>query len=1729
MIIKTRLEDWLRGHAADILESAVDPQRRIAYVVPKSGGRGQKLRAEAEQGEFQLRLVKSIPATPDGRPDFERLATVAFVDASAVERCQDALQQQGSQAVVVSREHFEPDTLLLGRNQYSGNTGKTTDESARRDGPPRDLPPAYAAGPKLVWNGPNHATLVDALRFHATRTGASGGITYVEDGHERFESYAELLAGAKRVLHGLQKLGLKKGDPLPLQITDRQQHFHVVWGCFLGGIIPVTIAIPNRYDAENPVFRKLLGVWKLLGGKHVLASAVNVEPLKKLMPADAVVFDAAALDLSQEGAEADIGPSDVVFYQLTSGSTGTPKCIPETHAAIIAQIKFSTVDVGYDPADRTLNWLPFDHVVPMLTFHMKDTYLGCHAFQAPTAEILAEPMKWLDLMEKHRINYSWSPNFGYKLAATAINRAQAERGGVARKWDLTGLKKLMNAGEQVTEIVCSDFLRLTGLSPAVMQPAFGMAEVATCMTYANDYGSGYGTSIHRVRKSSLQDVIEEADADTPDSECLSLVDLGPPSPGVEIRITKGATRDVLGEGQIGHLQIRGPSVMPGYVRNPEANAESFVGEGWFDSGDLGFIVRGRLTLSGRAKEMIIVRGANFYAYEIEDSVSELPGCRPAWVAATSIYSESTGTEAVLIFFVPDPQVVPEVALANLKHGYLAPKLREVVASIHSRVASAFGVNPEYVVPVTESGFNKTTSGKIQRGAFKKEFLSGVHADVCTTLKRGLQQDPQCVPDWFCETAWQRREVGCDGNADGRMDGASATFVVEPSGQLAAKLSAETSGADGLASKLSRGESRVVLVATPAAVAGAKSVHASLLKIGRAVAQAEHEVELYVVTSRAVRVRPDDKLDADYLVATAGVSGLLKALSAESPRLKKAVQIDADDASADALATVLSREFGCHSSDQEIAIRGGERFARRYVPVGASIAAEVAGCESAASYVRPNAAYVVTGGLGGIGREVVKQILEVEGTSVLVVGRRPDGQRALSELGWTGDNPRVAYAAVDLGVDYAALERAIQSHLARRQQPLAGVFHLAGHYDRKPIVDLDDKSFAESVRAKVQGSLHLHRALKALAAPGTRPTFLHFGSVTSVFAGQGLAAYSAACGFQEVFADFQQTDGVDSRVFVWSIWEDTGVAARDRTLGFAPWVLPIRKPQGLSVLKTLLDSTNRRAVCIGVNARHPDFARVVSEGSDVDFASLCVFHTPAECLDVARLRDANPKPQISNLKSEISDLKSQISNLKFVCLPKMPTTSSGTIDREKLTSSTIKVLTAVDRAGPRNDVEAKLCGIWQEVLGCRDVGREDNFFNVGGDSLSWMSMVAQCNSAFGLSLRAMQILEHVTIAELAAHIGTQQSTARPGTSAGSAPKPDAARASKILLTLKTGSEPASLPVFLFPTVAGTTACYTEMLSYVDARRPMVGLIDPYLTGDKQSRLLPFEQWMERYADAIQSRQPHGPYTLMSYSQGSTWLWGTAEHLLQRGEQIEHCLLLDPFYPGWNKLANAHDFMASWFASRYWPVPKKLIWRVTRLKTRLSGWGWGCPMKTERDRELSLAQTYHKYTQILENLWLFLVYMELDTGVRVLEDFRELKNYPKDQYDDAVDFVCRKCAEKLEGKVEVDYLKDVIYSLSYGLLRAQTYKPFVMPATTRVTVLAPERNGLSLSQETHLVDYVAPGMLKEINVPLEKFDKRRHVTGRLKGDYYQVENHCRCMHDRGYIARCVELLKELAIAK
>ena len=312
----------------------------------------------------------------------------------------------------------------------------------------------------------------------------------------------------------------------------------------------------------------------------------------------------------------------------------------------------------------------------------------------------------------------------------------------------------MNAGEQVTLPVVRGFLESVerfGVPQHAMQPSFGMAEACTCMTFCNDFSVEGGAKFFT--KASLGGVLDPASSEDPHT--INFIDLGPPVPGIEIRITD-AENEVVCERKIGRFQIRGPVITPGYLHNHKANAEAFVGDEWFNSGDLGFIHEGRLFLTGREKEMIIIRSANFYCYEIEDIVNAMDEVIPTFQAACPINYPDTGTEGLAILYTPKPE-------REGHHYELIPKIRK-------EVTERLGVTPSYIIPLTEKTFPKTTSGKIQRSKLSKALIGGDFDAELRNIDLYLSNE-NTMPDWFSNRTWALRKV------DIQRDSLTGTVVI----------------------------------------------------------------------------------------------------------------------------------------------------------------------------------------------------------------------------------------------------------------------------------------------------------------------------------------------------------------------------------------------------------------------------------------------------------------------------------------------------------------------------------------------------------------------------------------------------------------------------------------------------------------------------------------------------------------------------------------------------------------------------------------------------------------------------------------------------------------------------------------------------------------------------------------------------------------------------------------
>ncbi|MFG1622798.1 amino acid adenylation domain-containing protein [Kribbella sp. NPDC049227] len=575
--------------------------------------------------------------------------------------------------------------------------------------------PAISTGPALMIPAGYPRDLPSALLRAARDFGGAGVVEIGPDGRETKLDFPTLLELAARILAGLRANGVRAGDPAVVHCTEPVGFFAAFWACTLGGIRPLLMAPSPEGDRSEEGRERLRKLTDLLGWTVLIgrpSDLPNDLGLPVLDP-DALAGHEPTSEFHRPAAD------DVAVLMMSSGtSTGAPKIVQLTHRGLVEFAAGTPAMLPVRPGQTTLNWLPLTQSGAFLLYHLLPVFTGCTNVHVNTDWVLADPLRWLDLMDQHRVNHSWSPNFGYRLATQAI------AGEPDRHWDLSALRSLVSGGEQITVPVMSEFLRLTnrfGVVPETFVAAWGMTETVTGITFARP---GLTPNVHRVRIPPTG-VIEWVDqrpatgkvavarpgktrAEAPG--VLSLVSVGAPAPGTTVRIVapNGA---VLPEGRIGQLQVASARVTPGYLGNLEADRAAFpIGNWparkWLATGDQAFITGGQVVITGRDSERIIMSGKLYYAHDIESVAATVVGAEQGLVAACGIADGQSGTDRLVVFYALTPESIPGMDQA-----------------IRSLVLARLGLEAE-VVGVPRRDFPTTPGGKILRPLLKQRWIDG---------------------------------------------------------------------------------------------------------------------------------------------------------------------------------------------------------------------------------------------------------------------------------------------------------------------------------------------------------------------------------------------------------------------------------------------------------------------------------------------------------------------------------------------------------------------------------------------------------------------------------------------------------------------------------------------------------------------------------------------------------------------------------------------------------------------------------------------------------------------------------------------------------------------------------------------------------------------------------------------------------------------------------------------
>ncbi len=544
-------------------------------------------------------------------------------------------------------------------------------------------------------------------------------------GNERLETYGSLLTESLRILQGLRDTGLKPKDKLIFQLENNEDILPVFWACQLGGFEPAIVPTPVSYDTESKALDQIKDLWNLFDQPFICSTAALSESLQasKVIKdfAQAKCVNIEDLRSCKPAVETHVAQSnDTALFSLSSGSTGTSKAIALTHANLLARARGSNILCKNSASDIIFSWLPFDHIGNISAYHISPILMGSKLVYAPKEYVLAKPLRWLDLMDRYRITHSWAPNFAFALVSKNLKH------GEQYHWNLGCIKGLLSAGEVIAKSTTQEFienLSIYGLKRSSVISAFGMAEVCSGVTYHLPSES-QSIEFHHLNRRHLSGSIEYVAENDP--ECVSFANLGPLIPGVSMRIVD-ENGVVVDENVIGRFQLKGAPLSPGYFKNPEAN-KAFLADGWFDTGDAGFISNQQLSLIGRAGSGIIVNGVNLSNTEIETLVEQIDGVTPSFAAACGVLSPNNQGQKLAIFFNP-------------RNPLDASAYQALSKSIQGQLIKYIGIKADYLIPLEQNAIPKTPIGKIQHKKLIQQFYSGEFNQILNSLEGAKGRSP----------------------------------------------------------------------------------------------------------------------------------------------------------------------------------------------------------------------------------------------------------------------------------------------------------------------------------------------------------------------------------------------------------------------------------------------------------------------------------------------------------------------------------------------------------------------------------------------------------------------------------------------------------------------------------------------------------------------------------------------------------------------------------------------------------------------------------------------------------------------------------------------------------------------------------------------------------------------------------------------------------------------------
>jgi amino acid adenylation domain-containing protein len=591
--------------------------------------------------------------------------------------------------------------------------------------------------------------LVGLLQYQAAEpSGETRGYVFLSEGKADFRlTYKDLDRQARAVGGYLQSMGMQ-GERALLLYPPGLSFLVGFFGCLYAGAVPVPAYSPRHKRAMS----RIVAIGEDAQARAVLTnSAESFGPVEKI---DAFVRGARPLLVATDALPVPTGgasrfgwedawrpitfaANDVAYLQYTSGSTSSPRGVMITHANVLANARGMVGRWGHSDSDVFMTWLPHFHDMGLVFGLLLPLYQGVTCFQMSPSSFVQRPLRWIEALSRYNASHTAAPNFAYDLCT----RAEAADLGAL---DLSSLRVALNGAEPVQRDTMDRFaaaFRGAGLSPDACRPGYGLAEATLVVSAVGAEEAPRFCELEPVPLSRGHAI--EAVKARGDGKAVTGVSCGLPLECQRVAVVEPVTARHCTPGEVGEVWVSGPCVASGYWNRPGETDAVFgarlAGEGngdgrYLRTGDLAFLSDGHVYITGRIKDVIIVRGRNFYPQDIERAVQDSHRAfRQHGGAAFGV--EIDGEERLVV-------------VQELERGYRNESLStldELASVARQAVMDECELNLYTVVFLKRGTLPMTSSGKVQRSVCRTMFLQGTLDCVEGTPPRGADQAGECPP------------------------------------------------------------------------------------------------------------------------------------------------------------------------------------------------------------------------------------------------------------------------------------------------------------------------------------------------------------------------------------------------------------------------------------------------------------------------------------------------------------------------------------------------------------------------------------------------------------------------------------------------------------------------------------------------------------------------------------------------------------------------------------------------------------------------------------------------------------------------------------------------------------------------------------------------------------------------------------------------------------------------